>query len=82
MKIVTVLGTRPAIIRLSGIIAKLDAHAEHVLVDTGQNFDDCLNALFFRELGVRKPDYALGVRGSGTGELIGQRLDRCETMFR
>jgi UDP-N-acetylglucosamine 2-epimerase (non-hydrolysing) len=82
VKIVTVLGTRPEIIRLSGIIAKLDTNAEHVLVDTGQNFDDRLNALFFRELGVRKPDYALGVRGGGIGEQIGQILDRCETVFR
>jgi UDP-N-acetylglucosamine 2-epimerase (non-hydrolysing) len=82
VKIVTVLGTRPEIIRLSAIIPKLDAHADHVLVDTGQNFDDRLNALFFRELGVRAPDHSLGVRAAGIGEQIGQVLDRCERIFR
>ena len=82
MKIVTVLGTRPEIIRLSLIIPKLDALAQHVLVDTGQNFDDRLNALFFRELGLRRPDYALGVRGEGIAEQIGQILVRTEEVFR
>jgi len=50
----TVLGTRPEIIRLSRVIALLDRHASHVLVNTGQNYDDRLNGLFFRELGVRE----------------------------
>ncbi len=81
MKIVTVLGTRPEIIRLARIIPKLDATAEHCLVDTGQNFDDRLNALFFRELGLRRPDYALGVRGSGIADQIGQILVRVEEVF-
>ncbi len=82
MKIVTVLGTRPEIIRLSKIIPKLDAAVDHCLVDTGQNFDDRLNALFFRELGLRRPDHSLGVRGAGIGEQIGQILARCEEVFR
>lgn len=82
MKICTVLGTRPEIIRLSRIVPKLDAAADHCLVDTGQNFDDRLNALFFRELGLRAPDYALGVRASGIGDQIGQILTRCEEVFR
>lgn len=82
MKIVTVLGTRPEIIRLSRIIPKLDQLTQHVLVDTGQNFDDRLNALFFRELGLRRPDYSLGVRGAGIGEQIGQILVRTEEVLR
>lgn len=82
MKVITVLGTRPEIIRLSRIIPKLDAAVEHILVDTGQNFDDRLNALFFRELGLRRPDHSLGVRALGIGEQIGQVLARCEEVFR
>ena len=82
MKILTVLGTRPEIIRLCKIIPKLDASAEHVLVDTGQNFDDRLNALFFRQLGLRQPDYSLGVRGDGIADQIGQILVRSEEVLR
>lgn len=82
MKIVTVLGTRPEIIRLSKIIPKLDGATQHVLVDTGQNFDDRLNALFFRELGLRRPDYSLGVRGESIAEQIAQILVRSEEVLR
>ena len=63
LKIMTILGTRPEIIRLSLIVKLLDRHAEHILVDTGQNYDDRLSGLFFRELEVRQPDVSLGVRG-------------------
>ena len=56
MKIVTVLGTRPEIIRLSRVIARLDGLCEHVLVHTGQNYDPHLSDVFFRELGVRPPN--------------------------
>jgi UDP-N-acetylglucosamine 2-epimerase len=72
MKIMTVLGTRPEIIRLSLIIRRLDEHAEHVLVHTGQNYDDRLNGLFFRELGLREPDVNLGAQGNGFGDQVGQ----------
>jgi UDP-N-acetylglucosamine 2-epimerase (non-hydrolysing) len=82
VKLATVLGTRPEIIRLSRIIPKLDAAAKHCLVDTGQNFDDRLNALFFRELGLRRPDYSLGVRGDGIADQIAQILVRSEDVFR
>jgi UDP-N-acetylglucosamine 2-epimerase (non-hydrolysing) len=83
MKIMTVLGTRPEIIRLSRIIALLDAHAgSHILVHTGQNYDERLNGLFFRELGVRPPDVALDVRGAGFGEQAGQILARIEPILR
>ena len=61
MKVVTVLGTRPEIIRLSRVIEKLDRLCEHVLVHTGQNFDPILSDVFFDELGVRAPDHYLGV---------------------
>jgi UDP-N-acetylglucosamine 2-epimerase (non-hydrolysing) len=68
LKIMTVLGTRPEIIRLSRVIALLDRHSSHVLVNTGQNYDDRLSGLFFRELGVRAPDIQMNVRGGGFGE--------------
>jgi UDP-N-acetylglucosamine 2-epimerase (non-hydrolysing) len=82
VKIATVLGTRPEIIRLSKIVPKLDDSCEHRLIDTGQNFDDRLNALFFRELGLRRPDYALGVRGESISDQIAQILVRSEEVFR
>jgi UDP-N-acetylglucosamine 2-epimerase (non-hydrolysing) len=81
MKIMTVLGTRPEIIRLSLIIPLLDAHADHVLVHTGQNYDDRLNGLFFRELGIRGPDHYMGVRGTTFGDQVGQILSRAEALF-
>jgi len=72
MKVMTILGTRPEIIRLSRIIEKLDRVCQHVLVHTGQNFDPNLSDIFFQQLGVRKPDYFLGVRGDTFGEQIGK----------
>ena len=74
MKVMTVLGTRPEIIRLSRLIPKLDALCDHVLVHTGQNFDPALSDVFFRELGVRPPDMSLGVRAESFGEQAGQIL--------
>ena len=71
MKVMTVLGTRPEIIRLSLIIKKLDHYCDHVLVHTGQNFDDSLSSVFFGELELREPDYYLGVRGDSFGQQIG-----------
>ena len=59
LKVMTVVGTRPEIIRLSRVLARLDEHCEHVLVHTGQNYDYELNQVFFEDLGVRKPDYFL-----------------------
>ena len=81
MKIATVLGTRPEIIRLSLIIAKLDALCEHVLIHTGQNFDRALSDVFFEEMGIRAPDHFLGVRGDTPAAQIGQILERCERIF-
>ena len=74
MKVLTVLGTRPEIIRLSRVIEKLDHLCEHKLVHTGQNFDPNLSDIFFQQLRVRSPDYFLGVTGSSVGEQIGQIL--------
>ncbi|WP_443627714.1 non-hydrolyzing UDP-N-acetylglucosamine 2-epimerase [Candidatus Njordibacter sp. Uisw_002] len=71
IKIVTVVGTRPEIIRLACVIPKLDQHCEHVLVHTGQNYDYELNEIFFNDLGIRKPDYFLGVAGGSAAETIG-----------
>jgi UDP-N-acetylglucosamine 2-epimerase (non-hydrolysing) len=81
MKVMTVLGTRPEIIRLSRVIPLLDEHAEHVLVHTGQNYDDRLSRLFFDELGVRAPDEHLGIRAGSAGEQIGLILHRCEELL-
>jgi len=81
MKVMTILGTRPEIIRLSGIIPLLDAHGEHVLVHTGQNYDDRLSRLFFDELGVRAPDVNLGIRSGSFGGQIGRILERSEELF-
>lgn len=81
MKVMTVLGTRPEIIRLSRVIPIMDEQVEHVLVHTGQNYDDRLNELFFRELGVRDPDEYLNVRGGGFGEQVGQMLARMEPLL-
>ena len=71
LKIVTVLGTRPEIIRLSCIIKKLDKHCEHILIHTGQNYDYELNEIFFNDLGVRKPDYFLDAARCSSIETIG-----------
>src|SRR5437870_11830182 len=81
MRIMTVLGTRPEIIRLSLLIGLLDAHTEHVLVHTGQNYDDRLNGIFFRELGVRDPDIHLDVRQTTFGLQIGEMLARIEPVL-
>ena len=71
LKIMTVVGTRPEIIRMSRVITKLDAHCEHVLVHTGQNYDYELNEIFFNDLGIRKPDYFLNAAGASGAETIG-----------
>jgi UDP-N-acetylglucosamine 2-epimerase (non-hydrolysing) len=82
MKILTVLGTRPEIIRLSRVIGKLDAACDHILVHTGQNFDPRLSDVFFDELGVRKPDHYLGVQACSFGEQVGKILSAGEEVLR
>ncbi|WP_417448340.1 non-hydrolyzing UDP-N-acetylglucosamine 2-epimerase [Idiomarina abyssalis] len=71
LKVVTVVGTRPEIIRLSRVMAKLDEHCEHALVHTGQNYDYELNEIFFQDLGIRKPDHFLNAAGVSGAETIG-----------
>ena len=71
LKVMTVVGTRPEIIRLSRVMAKLDEHCDHVLVHTGQNYDYELNEIFFNDLGIRKPDYFLNTAGASGAETIG-----------
>lgn len=71
LKVITVVGTRPEIIRLSRVMARLDEHCHHVLVHTGQNYDYELNQIFFDDLGIRKPDHFLNAAGGGAAETIG-----------
>ena len=70
LKVMTVVGTRPEVIRLSRVLARLDEHCEHVLVHTGQNYDYELNQVFFDDLGVRKPDHFLDSAGASAAETI------------
>lgn len=81
MKILTLFGTRPEIIRLSQIIKRLDRFCEQVLVHTGQNYDPNLSEIFFRDLTLRTPDYYLGVRAEQFSERIGQILARSEAVI-
>jgi UDP-N-acetylglucosamine 2-epimerase (non-hydrolysing) len=80
MKVMTILGTRPEIIRLSLIIPRLDALCDQVLVNTGQNYDDNLSGVFFKQLNVRRPDHELDARGS-FGEQIGTILSGVERLM-
>jgi UDP-N-acetylglucosamine 2-epimerase (non-hydrolysing) len=72
LKVMTIVGTRPEIIRLSRVMAQLDAHCDHVLVHTGQNYDRELNEVFFDDLGLRYPDHRLDAAGSTAAETIGK----------
>lgn len=80
-KVMTVVGTRPEIIRLSQVIKLLDATVDHVLVHTGQNYDYTLNQVFFDDLGLREPDYFLGVDISSLGQILGQVLSKTEEVL-
>jgi len=81
LKVVTVLGTRPEIIRLSVIIKKFDQFFDHTLVHTGQNYDYTLNEIFFEELEIRKPDFFLEVVGQDLGETMGNVLSKSYKLF-
>lgn len=74
LKLMTIVGTRPEIIKLSEIIKKCDKYFDHVLVHTGQNYDYKLNKVFFEELGLREPDYYLGIVGENLGQTIGNAI--------
>ncbi|WP_416193370.1 UDP-N-acetylglucosamine 2-epimerase [Nitrobacter sp. TKz-YC01] len=77
LKVMTIVGTRPEIIRLSRIIETFDAHFAHVLIHTGQNYDYELNQIFFSELGIRSPDLFLNAAGETATTAIGKVITRC-----
>ncbi len=81
LKLITVLGTRPEIIRLSRVITLLDKYTEHILVHTGQNYDYELNEIFFKDLELRKPDYYLNVNTSSLGHMLGETLIKIEEVL-
>jgi UDP-N-acetylglucosamine 2-epimerase (non-hydrolysing) len=82
MKVATIVGTRPEIIRLSRVMAALDRYVEHVLIHTGQNYDYELNQVFFDDLEIRKPDYFLDAAGATAAETIGNVIARADALLR
>ena len=80
-KVMTIVGTRPEIIKLSRVMAELDKNVEHIIVHTGQNYDYELNEIFFNDLGVRKPDFFLNAVGKTTAETIGNILIKSDEIF-
>ncbi|MFA6148726.1 MAG: UDP-N-acetylglucosamine 2-epimerase (non-hydrolyzing) [bacterium] len=81
MKVMTVVGTRPEIIRLSRVTAALDKYTEHILVHTGQNYDYELNEVFFSDLEIRKPDHFLNAAGANAAETIGNTIIRIDPLL-
>lgn len=81
MKVATIVGTRPEIIRLSRVMAALDRHVEHVIIHTGQNYDYELNQIFFEDLEIRKPDYFLEAAGANAAETIGLVISRTDAVL-
>jgi len=82
LKVITILGTRPEIIRLAAVMKRLDKHVDHKIVHTGQNYDYELNEIFFRDLDVRKPDYFLNVNTSSLGQVYGNILISIEPILK
>jgi UDP-N-acetylglucosamine 2-epimerase (non-hydrolysing) len=81
MKVMTIVGTRPEIIKLSRVIAELERHTDHVLVHTGQNYDYELNEVFFDEMRIRRPDHFLEAAGATPAETIGQVITKSDAVF-
>jgi len=81
MKVMTVVGTRPEIIKLSRVIDELDKHTEHLLAHTGQNYDYELNEIFFKDLELRKPDYFLNAAGKTAAETIGNVISKSDELI-
>ncbi len=81
MKVLTLVGTRPEIIKLSRVMAEVEKYCEHVLVHTGQNYDYELNEIFFEDLGVKKPDYFLEVVGKSVAHTIGNVIAKADDVF-
>ena len=82
MKVATIVGTRPEIIRLSRVMAALDRYVEHVLIHTGQNYDYELNQIFFDDLEIRSPDHFLGAAGATAAETIGLVIVKVDAILR
>lgn len=82
IKVMTIVGTRPEIIKLSEVIKELDRHVNHVLVHTGQNYDYELNEIFFEQLGLRRPDMFLNVAGENAAETIGKVIISSDEAFK
>lgn len=82
LKVMTILGTRPEIIRLAAVMKRLDEHVDHKIVHTGQNYDYELNEVFFKDLQVRKPDYFLAVNTTSLGQVLGNILISIETILK
>jgi UDP-N-acetylglucosamine 2-epimerase (non-hydrolysing) len=80
-KVMTIVGTRPEIIKLSRVIAELEEHTEHILVHTGQNYDYELNEIFFKDLKVKKPDYFLDSIGDTTASTIGNIISKSDKLI-
>ena len=81
LKVITIVGTRPEIIRLSRVMPLLDKYVNHITVHTGQNYDYELNEIFYKDLELRKPDYYLGVNTNSLGHVLGDTLIRIEELF-
>lgn len=81
LKVMTIVGTRPELIKMSRVIAELDEHTNHVLVHTGQNYDYELNQLFFKDLGIRKPDYFLEAVGDGAAQTIARVIEKSDQVL-
>jgi UDP-N-acetylglucosamine 2-epimerase len=82
LKVITVVGTRPEIIRLSRVMALLDRFVNHIIVHTGQNYDYELNEVFFNELELRKPDYFMNADVTSLGTVVGDIMKISEEVFR
>ena len=82
LKVMTILGTRPEIIRLSRVLNLLDECVNHIIVHTGQNYDFELNEIFFKDLNLRRPDYFLNVNTATMGTVLGEVLIKSEEILR
>ena len=80
-KVMTIVGTRPELIKMSRVIAEFDQHTKHILVHTGQNYDYELNQLFFEDLGIRKPDYFLEAVGENAAQTIGRVIEKSDAVM-
>src|ERR1035437_10921665 len=81
LKVMTIVGTRPELIKMSRVIADFDQHTQHVLVHTGQNYDFELNQLFFDDLGIRKPDHFLEAVGENAAQTIARVIEKSDEVM-